>query len=176
MRTRPPLTAAVVLAAALTVPAPPSGAEPLTPYRRRAGLEISTPLSKALGSAAPGGTITAQLGQVEVDDTRLLLANWTATASTTTFKTGAGAPAQTIAKSRVSYWSGPAIVATGLAVRTPGQLTAANAVPLTNPVTAFSLQAIALGTSTVWNPTLIVSLPAAAVAGTYTGIVTHSVA
>lgn len=63
-----------------------------------------------------------------------------------------------------------------LGIRTPGQLTAVNAVPLTNPVTAFSLQAIVLGTSTSGDPTLIVSLPAGAVAGVYTGTVTHSVA
>jgi hypothetical protein len=211
MRTRPPVTAAVAMMAALSPSTPafaapsfaapsfaapsfsapsfgassfgalsavtPSFASPRAADRlRRAALAITTPASASLGSAAPGGTVSAQLGTVMVDDTRILLANWTSTATTTTFITGAGAPAQTIAKSRVSYWSGPVTASAGLGVRTPGQLTAANAVPLTNPVTAFGLQAIVLGTSTSWNPTVVVSLPAAAVAGTYTGTVTHSVA
>jgi hypothetical protein len=33
-----------------------------------------------------------------------------------------------------------------------------------------------LSISATWNPTLIVDIPAGAVAGTYTGTITHSVA
>jgi uncharacterized transporter YbjL len=76
----------------------------------------------------------------------------------------------------VSYWSGPATASTGLGVRVPGQLTALNAVSLAAPATAFALQAVALSTSTSWNPTVVVAIPAGAVAGSYTGTVTHSVA
>jgi hypothetical protein len=61
-------------------------------------------------------------------------------------------------------------------VRVPGQPTALNAVSLSAAVTAFALQAVVLGTSTSWNPTIVVAVPASAVAGTYTGTVTHSVA
>jgi hypothetical protein len=146
-------------------------------YALRANeLSITTPASVSLGSAAPGGTVTRQLGTVRVDDTRLLLANWTATVAATNFTTGGGSAAETIAKSLVSYWSGPVTASTGAGVRVPGQLTALNAVSLANPATAFALQAVVLSTSTSWNPTLVVSVPASAVAGTYTGTVTHSVA
>jgi uncharacterized transporter YbjL len=51
-----------------------------------------------------------------------------------------------------------------------------NAVSLSAAVTAFALQAVVLGTSTSWNPTIVVAVPVSAVAGTYTGTVTHSVA
>ena len=101
---------------------------------------------------------------------------WTATVASGDFTTGHASASETISKAYVSYWSGPVTASTGLGIRAPGQLTAVNAVPLTNPVTAFSLQAVVLGTSTSWNPTVVVSVPAAAVAGTYTGTVTHSVA
>jgi hypothetical protein len=84
--------------------------------------------------------------------------------------------AETIAKNRLSYWSGPVTASTGVGVRVPGQLTALNAVSLSTAVTAFALQAVVLGTSTSWNPTIVVAVPASAVAGTYTGTVTHSVA
>ena len=57
---------------------------------------------------------------------------------------------------------------------TTGQATAANAVVLSSPATAFTL---GVGNnSATWDPTLIVAVPAAAVAGIYTGTVTHSVA
>jgi hypothetical protein len=177
MRSRPPLTVAVAVLPALPLgvcAAAPACAA--VPSRLRQVLSIVTPASASLGSTVPGGTLSAHLGTVTVADDRLLLANWTTTASTTTFITGAGMPAQTIAKSSVSYWSGPVTASSGIGVRVPGQPTAANAVPLTNPVTAFSLQAVVLGTSTSWNPTLVVTVPASAVAGGYTGTVTHSVA
>jgi hypothetical protein len=76
--------------------------------------------------------------------------------SATTFTTGGGTSAETIAKSQVSYWSGPVTASSGLGVRIPGQATALNAVSLATPKTAFALQAVVLGT--------------------YTGTVAHSVA
>jgi hypothetical protein len=42
--------------------------------------------------------------------------------------------------------------------------------------TAFTLTAGTGNNTATWNPTLVVALPAAAVVGTYTGTVTHSVA
>jgi hypothetical protein len=47
---------------------------------------------------------------------------------------------------------------------------------LTSSRTAFTLASGVGDNSLSWNPTLIVAVPAAAVAGTYTGTVTHSVA
>lgn len=142
---------------------------------RLLGLSITVPASVSLGSAAPGGTITAYLGPVKVDDTGVV-ANWTATVTATNFTTGAGAPAQTIAKGSVSYWSGPFTAKTGTGTATPGQATAAQAQSLSASRTAFTLAGGLLVTSVTWNPTLIVSVPASAVGGAYTGTVTHSVA
>jgi hypothetical protein len=149
---------------------------PGTQELRANELSITAPATAALGAGSPGGTLSAHLGTVKVDDTRLVLANWTATVSATNFTTGGGTSAETIAKSQVSYWSGPVTASTGAGVRVPGQLTALNAVSLATPKTAFALQAVVLSTSTSWNPTLVVAVPAAAVAGAYTGTVTHSVA
>lgn len=139
-------------------------------------LNISAPVSVALGPVAGGTNATGQLGTVTVNDQRgSLLAAWVATASSTTFTTtGSGAPVIPLAN--VSYWSGPATATTGIVPPVPGQPLAANAVVLTSPQTAFSLTAGVGSNSAAWNPTLIVAVPNTAVAGTYTGTITHSVA
>jgi hypothetical protein len=140
-------------------------------------LGISAPASAALGSSAPGTTLTSSLGSITVTDTRANLnASWTATAGTTTFVTGGGTTGETVAKSSVSYASGAATATSGVGVFTPGQTTTAVAEAMTNPVTAFTLTVGTGNNSASWNPTIIIAVPAAAVAGTYTGTITHSVA
>ncbi|MER5650057.1 hypothetical protein [Streptosporangium sp. NPDC002524] len=169
-----PFTASAVLALGLVVPTAPLPASDRLIALRMAGLDITVPASVNLGGARMNGTISAHLGTVTVVDSRLLLASWVATVSATDF-TRTGSPAAVIGKARVSYWSGPVTAAVGIAVRTPGQPTAAAAQSLSSSRTAFTKQLGVLGTSTSWNPTLIVSVPDFAVAGTYTGTVTHSV-
>jgi hypothetical protein len=140
-------------------------------------LSITVPATASLGSIAPGGTLSGALGAVTVSDGRgLPTASWTATVSTTTFTTGGATTAETIAKSVVSYWSGPATSTAGAGTFTPGQLTAANAQALSVTRTAFTLSGGTGNTSATWNPTLVIHVPAQAVGGTYTGTVTHSVA
>jgi large repetitive protein len=140
-------------------------------------LAITAPPSAALPSASPGGTSSAQLGTVTVTDQRgLATSSWTATVTATTFVTGAGAPAQTIPLTQITYWSGPVTSITGSGTFTPGQANAAAAVNLTVPRTAFTLTSGSPANSATWNPTLSVSIPAAAVAGTYIATITHSVA
>jgi Putative Ig domain/IPT/TIG domain len=140
-------------------------------------LAITVPASTTLPGAAPGGTTSAALGTVTVTDTRGIAgASWTATVTGTTFVTGGGTTPETIPLAQVSYWSGPATATTGTGTFAPGQASAAAAVDLTTPRTAFSLTSGASITSASWNPTLSVSVPAAAVAGTYTATITHSVA
>ncbi len=140
-------------------------------------LSITAPASTALPSAPPGGTTSAQLGTVTVTDQRgIASASWTATVTGTTFVTGGGTVPETIPLTQVTYWSGPATATTGNGTFTPGELAAANAVNLTVPRTAFSLTSGSPVSSASWNPTLSVSVPAAAVAGTYTATITHSVA
>ncbi len=84
----------------------------------------------------------------------------------------------TITKDRLSYWSGPSTAQTGAGSRTPGQSTAAEAAPLSTTVTAFrgSKGPIVAATSTSWQPTLVISIPASALPGAYSCTITHSVA
>lgn len=140
-------------------------------------LTISAPAAAALGSGAPGGSLSAALGTVTVTDTRgALLAAWTATASTTAFTTGSATGPETISPSSVSYASGPATTNTGLGVPVAGQLSTSLAAPMTTSVTAFSKLLGTGNNSTAWNPTVIVAVPAEAVSGSYSGTITHSVA
>jgi len=46
----------------------------------------------------------------------------------------------------------------------------------TTPVTAFTHTGGTDGNSATWNPGLVISVPATALTGAYTGTVTHSVA
>ncbi|WP_327321152.1 hypothetical protein OG735_00510 [Streptomyces sp. NBC_01210] len=59
--------------------------------------------------------------------------SWTATVSVTSCTTGGGSPAETIPKSRLAYWSGPATAKTGTGTATPGQGTPAQAQSLSTP-------------------------------------------
>lgn len=110
------------------------------------------------------------------DDRGMANASWTATVTATTFTTGGQTAAETIPLAQITYWSGPATASAGSGTFTPGQSNATVAVNLTSPRTAFSLAGGSTINSSSWNPTLAVSVPAAAVQGTYTATVTHSVA
>jgi alpha-tubulin suppressor-like RCC1 family protein len=159
-----------VTATSGTAPSAPVTVEPV------GFLSISVPSSAVLSAAAPGTTASARLGTVTVTDNRALgSASWTATVSGTTFVTGGGTAAETIPLTRVGYWSGPATATSGSGTFTPGQPAAANAVNLTVPRTAFSLASGSSVNSASWNPTLSVSVPAGAVAGTYAATITESV-
>ncbi|MGF7238511.1 MAG: hypothetical protein ACQSGP_26640 [Frankia sp.] len=140
-------------------------------------LSISVPGEADFGQVASNATtLTAPLGTVTVADQRAALnATWTATVSSTSFTTGGATPSETISNADVAYWSGPATAATGTATRVPGQLTAAAAVALNATRTAFSATAIIGNNTTEWDPTVVIALPGALVAGTYTGTITHSV-
>ena len=159
---------------------PTAGAADTTATFTVAGgaLEIAAPATKSLGSAAPGAVATAvQLGNVTVTDSRGALAGtWTATVSSTNFTTGAASAEETIGKASVDYWSGAASATSGTATFLPGQLLVANKVTLAAARTAYSASAIVGNNSATWNPTLSVTIPAAAIAGSYTGTITHSVA
>jgi hypothetical protein len=171
------LAATAVGTAILALPA--QADDTTTTFTLSAGpLAISVPASASLGTAATGSaSLTAQLGAVTVSDTRGALGeDWTATVSSTDFTTGAATSDETIGKGSVAYWSGAATATSGVAVRVPGQLLAVNAQSLSTSRTAFSATATVGNNSTTWNPTLVVTIPAAAVAGTYSGTVTHSVA
>jgi len=140
---------------------------------------ITVPSSSNLGSV-PSGTasFSARLGTVTASDdgSLLLLPSFTASVTATNFTTGAGSVAETVPKASISYWSGPVTASTGSQTAVPGQLTALQAVTLSQSRTAFSSSGLVLSISTSWNPTIVINIPAAAIAGTYTGTITHSVA
>ena len=173
------VTIALVGMATAVSPAPAAmAADTTTTFGITAGgLAVAVPAAANLGSAGPGASVTSQLGAVTVTDDRAALnATWTATVSATSFTTGGATATETIANSALSYWSGPATATTGTGTATPGQPTAASAVVLSTGQTAFSWVAGSGNNTAAWNPTLIVAVPATAVAGTYSGTVTHSVA
>ncbi|WP_223165485.1 hypothetical protein [Lentzea indica] len=171
----------VVATAMAVITAGPAGAvddTTTTTFTVSAGaLGINAPATAPLGTGAAGGTITAQMGNVVVTDARAQLApTWAATVASGDFTTGTATTDETIANDLVGYWSGPAISPSGSgATFVPGQPTAGDVVTLAASRPAFSLTAGVGNNSVTWNPTLIVNVPAAAVAGGYTGTVTHSV-
>lgn len=173
--------AALVAAIGSTAPAvaAPTGGATVTFALSAGALNITVPATADLGAGNAGVAFSGQIGPVAVTDDRgLLLSTWTVSVTSTNFVTGGGTAPETIAATDISYWSGPATATTGLGVPVPGQLTGILAAPLstTTPVTAFAKLVGVGNNSTTWNPTLVVTPPAAAVAGTYTGTVTHSVA
>ena len=122
--------------------------------------------SANLGSGAPGTTISAPIGPVTVTDDRALLsASWTVTAAETDFANGT----QTIPATDASYAPGTTTT-TGVITVTPTSVSLAN-----------SAQTVVTGTDGVgdntatWDPTVTVTVPATAAAGTYTGTLTHSI-
>ena len=142
-------------------------------------LAITVPSAANFGSVPSGaGSLSGQVGPVTATDegTVLLLPRFTASVSATNFTTGSGSASETISKASISYWSGPATSTTGAQTPVPGQATAALAPSLSTSRTAFSSTGLVLSIATTWRPTIVVAIPANAVAGTYSGTITHSVA
>lgn len=158
---------AALAAAAVAVNAPLVGA----------AVSITVPAAASLGTAPTGtASLTVQLGTVQVTASGIVFPSYVATVSCTTFTTAGGGANKTIPCSAFSYWSGPATATTGAQNNTPGQPLEANKVTLASSRTAFSGSGLVLSISTSWRPTLVLAVPAAAVAGAYTGTITHSVA
>jgi hypothetical protein len=165
-----PLNSAVLAYSSST----PSGGDPDTTvtFSVTTGvLSLSAPTTADLGSGAPGNTITGAVGTTTVSDDRAALnAVWTATASATDWTTGGGTTAETIPATDVGY--------------DPGTITPTGTVTVTGiPITLAGTPAPVVGGTGVigdntatWNPTLSVAVPANAVSGTYTGVLTQSVA
>ncbi|MFH8387377.1 hypothetical protein ACH4E7_41835 [Kitasatospora sp. NPDC018058] len=130
-------------------------------------LTLSVPASATLGSGAPGTTISAPIGPCTViDDRALASASWTVMAAETNFANGAS----TIPATNATYSAGT-VTTTGTITVTPTNVTLSNAA-----------QTVLTGSGGVgdntasWDPTVAVNVPASAVAGTYTGTLTQSVA
>jgi hypothetical protein len=151
----------------------PSGSDPSTTVTftvTTGELSISVPTATNLGSGAPGTTITGALGAVTVTDDRAALnASWTATAASTDWTTGGGTSPETIPATDVTYNPG-AVTTTGTVTATPSQITLSGTAQTVVAATAV------IGDNTAsWDPSLAVAVPAAAVSGTYTATLSHSV-
>lgn len=187
MRTARLLLITTVVAVGAAFAAAPAVAAPTdsttTDFNVEAGtLDIDAPAAATIGAGGPpGSTITGQLGNVAVSDTRATGddASWEATVTSTDFTTGTATATETVLASSIDYWSGPATVGpSGTGTFTPGQVNSAAAAPLdtTTPLVAFTHDGGTGVNSVSFNPTLEVNVPAANQSGTYTGTVTHSVA
>jgi hypothetical protein len=163
-----------VLAASALLPQSPVQAAGIS------GLSISVPTTANLGSATTGAaSLSGVLGSVTVTTgISVGTGGWVATVSATNFTTGGGTSNETIPASSIGYLSGAMTASSGIAANVclPGQLVSATSLGSTK--TAFSCTGLSLlvATSVTWRPTIVVSLLPSAVAGSYTGTITHSVA
>ncbi|QLQ35185.1 hypothetical protein [Micromonospora robiginosa] len=148
-------------------------------------LNITVPDNATLTTQTPSGTPTTwwaygSLGDVTVTDLRASNpANWVVTVASTDFTHSGTGPL--IPSSDVYYCSGPATTTGGVGTFTPGQLGPCTAPPppvgdaLGSSQTAFT-HASGIGVNNAtWTPSLSVQIPLNAVAGTYTGTITHTV-
>jgi len=155
-----------------TCPAGPAGPGCSVTVAVVAGpLTITVPATAGLGSTAPGGTLSAGLGTVQVTDDRGFGADWTATVSGTSFATGAGTPAETIPAEDAQYLIAALTQAIGQATFTPVPAIQLSA----SPQAVVSATNVAGNTTVSWDPAIQVSVPATAVSGDYTATITHSV-
>jgi hypothetical protein len=177
---------AAVAALGVVTAAPASAVDTSTTFTVTGdGLAITVfPASAPLGSGAPGTDIApaAGIGTFTVTDARSVEpAAWTASVTSTAFTTPGGGASRIIANSSVDYWSGTCTGTGGdgggaTPTWTGGQANAGAAQNLGASRTACSLTGGAGANTGSWDPHLIVHVPANAVAGAYTGTVTHSVA
>ncbi len=121
-----------------------------------------------LENTVSGGTISGQLGAVQVSDARAAAAGsgWVVTVISTAFTPTSG---PTIGAAAVGYTAG-AITKVGTAT-----FTANNPTNLTGVVPAVTATAITGDDSATWNPTINVFVAGGMAAGVYSGTITQSV-
>lgn len=134
-------------------------------------LSLTAPASAALGSGAPGTTISSSLGTVQVTDGRGFGADWAAAVSSSDFTTGAGSPAETIPAGDDLYDISGLTSAIGPATFGYVPQVALSA----NPQDVVNATGVDGNTTVTWTPVLHVTVPGGAIGGTYTGTIVHSV-
>ncbi len=174
-----------------TPPASPNGDTSTTFVVGPSGvLQVSAPISVDLTTdpttgvltpVLPGATITANLGTVTVTDLRSLTgATWTAQVSSTDFTTPGGSTNETIPASDVGYDPGTLTTLFGTVTLAGTPILATSTTNPTGPglsdtpATVVSATGIDGDNQASWNPVITVEVPGTAVAGTYTGTITHS--
>jgi len=178
---RKALVAGTVLAAAaaLTLTGSPAEATSVTFTLSGGSLSVAQPSSTSTltGGALAGlaGTaLTGTLGSTTVTDARGGITGWTSTiAQTTTFTNGT----TTIPVGNTKAWVASPIVPTGVAVVTSGTYLT----QLTGLTLSGSAQSLVTATAVVGNnsatfdPSIAVTIPSDATAGTYTGVLAQTV-
>jgi hypothetical protein len=135
-------------------------------------LSMTVPVSAGnLGTrenTVSGGTISGQLGEVQVSDARAAAAGsgWVVTVISTAFTPPSG---PTIGAAEVGYTAG-AITKVGTAT-----FTANNPANLTGVVSAVTATGITGDDSATWDPTINVFVDGGMAAGVYSGTITQSV-
>jgi hypothetical protein len=159
----------LVCAAGVLALAGPASAAPSTATFVVTGgtLDIAVPASVNLGSvtasSAAQSLTNVALGAVTVTDGRGVSSGWVATASATDF-TGP----QTL--------PGASVYSPTAASATNATVTAAADQTLTTSAATVQTATLAVGVnSATWNPTVTVTIPANALAGTYSSTITQSV-
>jgi hypothetical protein len=142
-----------------------------TSFQVNAGaLSISAPASVTFAAVTAGATtVGGQIGNVTVTDNRgLLIGLWTATVTSTDFVS----TNTTIPAANINYSAGTASTTGNISLNAPGAGPLSNSTALT---AQSSISLLGSGTAT-WNPTLAITIPLSATAGTYVATLTHSVA
>ncbi|WP_331740185.1 WxL domain-containing protein (plasmid) [Streptomyces sp. NBC_01005] len=164
------------LVAALAYPLPASadqsGTTPVTLAVTTGTIDITVPTGPvSLGTVAASSspqTVSAQLGNVTVTDNRGGTTGWVVTANGVDFT---GPQSISVSAPGSSSYSTPAATVTGTAT-----VNASNLNPLYPPGPVQTATGVSGINTAVWNPTISVTIPADALAGTYSSTITHSVA
>lgn len=180
-------TAAAVAGLAIPANADP-GDTPVTFALTSGGLAIATPTATATlvgGSIASiaGAAVQGSIGSTTVTDARGGVVGWKTTMKGTAFSNGTGDGFTTIPVGNVKAFVPVTDAVTGLVSSTGvvtatalPYVTAATGLPLTTTAQDFVTATLVVGSnSATFAPSLNVSIPANATAGTYTGTVTQTV-
>jgi hypothetical protein len=166
------LAAAGATAASFAVLAPASAGTTDVTFELTAGsLSISQPATASLGATDTGSSqLGGPLGNVLVTDERGAVLGYTAQVVGTDFAKEDGS--YTIDSGNAVYTTGQ-VTGTGTATRAAG---APGALDPGTPHVAMAATLVTGNNTSAWNPTVTVTLPSDALAGTYSGTITHSVA
>ena len=154
-----------------TASADQSGTTPVTLSVTSGTIDITVPSGPvSLGTVASSSsaqTVTDQLGNVTVTDGRGGTTGWVVTANGTDFT---GPQNISVSAPGSSSYSTPGATVTGTAT-----VNASNLNPLYPPGPVQTATGVSGINTAVWNPTISVTVPANALAGTYSATITHSV-
>ena len=171
MKLRTPLAIAALTVTGIVVgvSSPASAADTNTTFSLTSGdLSITVGATAALTDATTGTTtISGNLGTVAVTDERGGTANWNVSAASTAFS---GAIVGGSSSTAVSYTAG-VVTETGTVTVADGTATALS----TTAASVVAPTSLSGNNTASWNPVLDVTMPAGALADTYSGVVTTSI-